>query len=124
MRFVISIVAALMIRASRPSASSRRKNVHGSFAGDRFRFAPRAGAKPRPCPRRHPVNPVNQARSNGAESAAAAPPAAAAPMQVAQATHGTAPAAANARRERLGSTQTCACRPTPFQPATNPAVWG
>jgi peptidoglycan/xylan/chitin deacetylase (PgdA/CDA1 family) len=59
--------------------------------------------------RRHPVNPVSQLAQTDAESA---PAAGAAPMQVAQATHGTVPTAAN------GSPANASAQPKPA-PAAN-----
>jgi hypothetical protein len=59
--------------------------------------------------RRHPVNPVSQLAQTDAESAAVA---GAARMQVAQATHSTAPAAAN------GSPANASAQPKPA-PAAN-----
>ena len=111
MRFVISIVAALMIlglaafgvvSAQKMSTAPSQATVSNSAAAPAPQAAPAAA-------RRHPVNPVSQVAQAGPETppAASAPaarlrrpsaPAAAAPMRVAQATQTTpaAPSAASA----------------------------
>jgi len=104
MRFVISIVAALMILglAAFGVVSAQKMSTAPSQAT--ATDSPAAPA-PQPAPaaaRRHPVNPVSQvaqqAAPTGTETApaATAAPAAAAPMRLAQATQSTAPAAPNA----------------------------
>jgi hypothetical protein len=106
MRFVISIVAALMIlglaafgvvSAQKMSTAPSQATASDSAAAPALQAAPAAA-------RRHPVNPVSQvaqqAAQTGAETApAASAPAAPAPMRVAQATQTTpaAPSAASAQ---------------------------
>ena len=90
MRFVISIVAVLMILGLAAfgvvSAQRMLADPSSATASD----SPPAGAQTAPiAARRHPVNPVSQLAQTDAESASAAA------VQVAQATQGTAPAAAN-----------------------------
>ncbi len=94
MRFVISIVAALMIlglaafgvvSAQRMSTAPSQATASDSAAAPAAQAAPAAA-------RRHPVNPVSQVAQSGAEAApAASAPAAPAPtpMRVAQATQTT-----------------------------------
>jgi peptidoglycan/xylan/chitin deacetylase (PgdA/CDA1 family) len=95
MRFVISIVAALMIMglaafgivsAQKMSTARSQATASDSPAIPAPQAAPTAA-------RRHPVNPVSQVAETGAEAApAASAPAAPAPMRVAEATQ-TTPAA-------------------------------
>ena len=95
MRFVISIVAALMIMglaafgivsAQKMSTARSQATASDSPATPAPQAAPTAA-------RRHPVNPVSQVAETGAEAApAASAPAAPAPMRVAEATQ-TTPAA-------------------------------
>src|SRR5215475_14234673 len=102
MRFVISIVAALMILGLAAFGVVSAQKMSTSPSQATASDSPAAPA-PQPAPaaaRRHPVNPVSQvaqqAAPTGTETApaaATAPPAAAAPMRLAQATQGTAPAA-------------------------------
>ena len=107
MRFLISIVAALMILGLAAfGVVSAQKMLAAPFSATASDSPP---ATVQTAPRRHPVNPVSQLAQTGAESAAAA---GAAPMQVAQATHGTAPAAAN------GSPANASAQPKPA-PAAN-----
>src|SRR5215470_12555122 len=105
MRFVISIVAVLMILGLA---------AFGVVSAQRMLAAPSSGtasdsltAAAQTAPvaaRRHPVNPVSQLAQTHAESASAA---GAAPLQVAQATLGAAPAAAN------GSPANASAQPKP-----------
>ena len=103
MRFVISIVAVLMIlglaafgvvSAQKMATAPSRATASNSATAPAPQAAPAAT-------RRHPVNPVSQVAETGAETApAASAPAAAAPMRVAQATQATpaaAPSAASAQ---------------------------
>src|SRR5262249_2446671 len=102
MRFVVSIIAALMILglAAFGVVSAQKMSTTASQASD----SPATASQPAPATaRRHPVNPVSQVAQvaqvaqPGAETAPAANAAAApAPMRVAQATQGTAPAAPSA----------------------------
>ena len=95
MRFVISIVAALMIMGlaafgivsvQKMSTARSQATASDSPATPTLQAAPTAA-------RRHPVNPVSQVAETGAEAApAASAPTAPAPMPVAQATQ-TTPAA-------------------------------
>ena len=95
MRFVISIVAALMIMGlaafgivsvQKMSTARSQATASDSPATPAPQAAPTAA-------RRHPVNPVSQVAETGAEAApAASAPTAPAPMPVAQATQ-TTPAA-------------------------------
>ena len=103
MRFVISIIAALMVlglaafgvvSAQKMSAAPSQATSSDSPAAPASQPAPAAA-------RRHPVNPVSQVAQvaqPGAETApaASAPAAPPAPTRVAQATQGTAPAAPSA----------------------------
>jgi peptidoglycan/xylan/chitin deacetylase (PgdA/CDA1 family) len=102
MRFIITIVAVLMIlglaafgvvSAQRMSAAPSQPTASDSLATPASQPAPAVA-------RHHPVNPVGQiaqVAQPGAESArAASAPAAPAPMRVAQATQTTTPAAPNA----------------------------
>ena len=107
MRFLISIVAALMILGLAAfGVVSAQKMLAAPSSATASNSPP---ATVQTAPRRHPVNPVSQLAQTGAESAAAA---GAAPMQVAQATHGTSPAAAN------GSPANASAQPKPA-PAAN-----
>ena len=104
MRFVISIVAALMIlglaafgvvSAQKMSTAPSQATASNSAAAPAPQAAPVAA-------RRHPVNPVSQVAQSGAEAAPAASAPAApapAPIRVAQATQTTpaAPSAASAQ---------------------------
>ena len=103
MRFVISIVAALMIlglaafgivSAQKMSTARSQATASDSPATPAPQAAPTAA-------RRHPVNPVSQVAETGAETApAASAPTAPVPMRVAQATQTTpaaAPSAASAQ---------------------------
>jgi peptidoglycan/xylan/chitin deacetylase (PgdA/CDA1 family) len=102
MRFVISIIAALMIlglaafgvvSAQKMAAAPSQATASDSPAASASQPAPAAA-------RRHPVNPVSQVAQvaqPGTETApAASAPAAPAQMRVAQAAQGTAPAAPSA----------------------------
>jgi len=102
MRFVISIIAALMIlglaafgvvSAQKMSAGQSQATASDSPAAQASQPAPAAA-------RRHPVNPVSQVAQVAQPAAETAPapsvPAAPAPMRMAQATQGSAPAAPNA----------------------------
>jgi peptidoglycan/xylan/chitin deacetylase (PgdA/CDA1 family) len=93
MRFVISIVAALMILGLAAfGVVSAQKMSTGAAQATASDSPPTAVQTAPIAARRHPVNPVSQLAQTDAESAAVA---GAARMQVAQATHSTAPAAAN-----------------------------
>jgi peptidoglycan/xylan/chitin deacetylase (PgdA/CDA1 family) len=102
MRFVISIVAALMILGLAAFGVVSAQKMSTSPSQATASDSPAVPA-PQPAPaaaRRHPVNPVSQVAQQAAPTvtetapaAATAPPAAAAPMRLAQATQGTAPAA-------------------------------
>jgi peptidoglycan/xylan/chitin deacetylase (PgdA/CDA1 family) len=110
MRFVISIVAALMILGLAAfGVVSAQKMSTGAAQATASDSPPTAVQTAPIAARRHPVNPVSQLAQTDAESAAAA---GAARMQVAQATHGTAPAAAN------GSPANASAQPKPA-PAAN-----
>jgi peptidoglycan/xylan/chitin deacetylase (PgdA/CDA1 family) len=99
MRFVISIVAALMVlglaafgvvSAQKMSSAPSQATASDSSAAPASQPAPAAA-------RRHPVNPVSQVAQTATETApAASAPAAAAPMRVAQANQTTPAAAPNA----------------------------
>src|SRR4029077_6884119 len=102
MRFIITIVAVLMIlglaafgvvSAQRMSAAPSQPTASDSLATRASQPAPAVA-------RHHPVNPLSQIAQGaqpGEESArAASAPAAPAPMRVAQATQTTTPAAPNA----------------------------
>jgi peptidoglycan/xylan/chitin deacetylase (PgdA/CDA1 family) len=119
MRFVISIVAALMIlglaafgvvSAQKMSTAPSQATASDSAAAPAPQAAPAAV-------RRHPLNPVSQVAQSGAEaaSAASAPAASApaapapAPMRVAQATQTTLAAAPNAASAQA--------KPAPAAPA-------
>jgi len=90
MRFVISIVAALMILglAAFGVVSAQKMAATPSQATADSAAAPAAQVAPAPA-RRHPVNPVSQIAQTAAEPA---PAPAAAPMRVAEATQATPPA--------------------------------
>jgi peptidoglycan/xylan/chitin deacetylase (PgdA/CDA1 family) len=110
MRFVISIVAALMILGLAAFGVISAQKMLAAPSSATASDSPPATVQTAPiAARRHPVNPVSQLAQTDAESAAAA---GAAPMQVAQATHGTAPAAAN------GSPANASAQPKPA-PAAN-----
>jgi peptidoglycan/xylan/chitin deacetylase (PgdA/CDA1 family) len=110
MRFVISVVAALMILGLAAFGVVWAQKMSTGAAQATASDSPPAAVQTAPiAARRHPVNPVNQLAQTDAESAAAA---GAAGMQVAQATHGTAPAAAN------GSPANASAQPKPA-PAAN-----
>ena len=119
MRFVISIVAALMIvglaafgvvSAQKMSTAPSQTTASDSSATLASQPAPAAA-------RRHPVNPVSQVAQvaqSGAETApAASAPAAPAPMRVAQAAQTTTPAAPNA----TAPSATAQAKPAPAAPA-------
>jgi peptidoglycan/xylan/chitin deacetylase (PgdA/CDA1 family) len=119
MRFVISIVAALMIvglaafgvvSAQKMSTAPSQATASDSSATPASQPAPAAA-------RRHPVNPVSQVAQvaqSGAETAPAAnAPAASAPMRVAQAAQTTTPAAPNA----TAPSATAQAKPAPAAPA-------
>jgi peptidoglycan/xylan/chitin deacetylase (PgdA/CDA1 family) len=99
MRFVISIVAALMVlglaafgvvSAQKMSSAPSQATASDSSAAPASQPAPAAA-------RRHPVNPVSQVAQTATETApAASAPAAAAPMRVAQANQTTPAATPNA----------------------------
>jgi peptidoglycan/xylan/chitin deacetylase (PgdA/CDA1 family) len=99
MRFVISIVAALMVlglaafgvvSAQKMSSAPSQATASDSATASASQPAPAAA-------RRHPVNPVSQVAQTATETApAASAPAAAAPMRVAQANQTTPAAAPNA----------------------------
>jgi peptidoglycan/xylan/chitin deacetylase (PgdA/CDA1 family) len=105
MRFVISIVAALMILglAAFGIVSAQKMSASRSQAAASDSPAPQAAPA---ATRRHPVNPVNQIAQTAGEPA---PAPAAAPIEVAEATPATAPAAPNAA-------------PTPVTQATTPVA--
>ena len=112
MRFVISIVAALMILglAAFGVVSAQKMSTASSLAvASNSPAAPMPQAAPAAA-RRHPANPVSQIAQTGAESA---PAAAAAPMRVAQATQGTTPAAPNAPTPKAAAQ----AKPAPAAPA-------
>jgi peptidoglycan/xylan/chitin deacetylase (PgdA/CDA1 family) len=110
MRFVISIVAALMILGLAAfGVVSAQKMSTGAAQATASDSPPTAVQTAPIAARRHPVNPVSQLAQTDAESAAVA---GAARMQVAQATHSTAPAAAN------GSPANASAQPKPA-PAAN-----
>ena len=93
MRFVISIVAVLMILGLAAFGVVWAQKMSTGAAQATASDSPPAAAQTAPiAARRHPVNPVSQLAQTDAESAAVA---GAPHMQVAQATHSTAPAAAN-----------------------------
>ena len=105
MRFVIRIVAALMILGLATFGVVSAQKM--SAAPSQATASDSASALAAPVAvRRHPVNPVAQLAQGGAGSVLATP---AAPMRVAQATQGTDPAAPAAM---------------PFRHAINPAAWG
>jgi peptidoglycan/xylan/chitin deacetylase (PgdA/CDA1 family) len=109
MRFVISIVAVLMILGLAAFGVVSAQKMLAAPSSATASDSPLAAAQTAPiAARRHPVNPVSQLARTDAESA----PAGAAPMQVAQATHSTAPAAAN------GSPANASAQPKPA-PAAN-----
>ena len=129
MRFVISIVAALMIlglaafgivSAQRMSSVPSQATASDSAADSAPQAAPTAA-------RRHPVNPVSQVAQSGAEAApAASTPAASAPaapapapIRLAQATQTTpaAPSAAAAQPKPAPSA-------TAIPAAISRAAWG
>jgi peptidoglycan/xylan/chitin deacetylase (PgdA/CDA1 family) len=98
MRFVISIVAALMVlglaafgvvSAQKMSSAPSQATASDSATASTSQPAPAAA-------RRHPVNPVSQVAQTATETPAASAPAAAAPMRVAQANQTTPAAAPNA----------------------------
>jgi peptidoglycan/xylan/chitin deacetylase (PgdA/CDA1 family) len=115
MRFVISIVAALMIlglaafgvvSAQKMATASSQATASDSAAAPTSQAAPAAA-------RRHPLNPVSQVAETGVETApAASTPAAPAAMRVAQANQ-TNPAAANAPAQNA----TAQAKPAPVAPA-------
>jgi peptidoglycan/xylan/chitin deacetylase (PgdA/CDA1 family) len=92
MRFVISIVAALMIlglAAFGIVSAQKMFTVRSQATASDSPATPAPQAAPTAA-RRHPVNPVSQVAETGAEAApAASAPTAPAPMQVAQATQTT-----------------------------------
>jgi len=92
MRFVISIIAALMILGLAAfGVVSAQKMATAPSQATASDSAPAAQTAPAAA-RRHPVNPVSQVAETGAETApAASAPAAPAPLRVAQATQ-TSPA--------------------------------
>jgi len=93
MRFVISIVAVLMILGLAAFGVVSAQRMLAAPSSATASDSPPAAAQTAPiAARRHPVNPVSQLAQTDAESASAA---GAAAVQVAQATHDTAPAAAN-----------------------------
>ena len=112
MRFIITIVAVLMIlglaafgvvSAQKMSAAPSQATASGSPAAPASQPASAAA-------RRHPVNAVNQvAQTSGETAAGGSAPAAAAPIRVAQATQTTPAGAPNA-----GSVQ---AKPAPAAPA-------
>ena len=119
MRFVISIVAALMIvglaafgvvSAQKMSTAPSQTTASDSSATLASQPAPAAA-------RRHPVNPVSQVAQvaqSGAETApAASAPAAPAPMRLAQAAQTTTPAAPNA----TAPSAIAQAKPAPAAPA-------
>jgi hypothetical protein len=115
MRFVISIVAALMILglAAFGIVSAQKMSTTSSQAT----AASDSTADPAPATaRRHPVNPVSQIAQLAGEPA---PAPSAAPMQVAEATPATAPAAANAAPTRVAQATT---PPAPSGSAPNAAA--
>ena len=115
MRFVISIVAALMILglAAFGIVSAQKMSTTSSQAT----AASNSTADPAPATaRRHPVNPVSQIAQLAGEPA---PAPSAAPMQVAEATPATAPAAANAAPTRVAQATT---PPAPSGSAPNAAA--
>ena len=116
MRFVISIVAALMIlglaafgvvSAQKMSSAPSQATASDSAAASAPQAAPTAA-------RRHPVNPVSQVSQSGAAPAASTPAASApaapapAPMRLAQATQ-AAPSAAAAQPKPAPVTAIPAC---------------
>jgi peptidoglycan/xylan/chitin deacetylase (PgdA/CDA1 family) len=114
MRFVISIVAALMILGLAAFGVVSAQKMSTGAAQATASDSPSATVQTAPiAARRHPVNPVSQLAQTDAESAAAASaPAAAAPMRVAQASQ-TTPAASS------GSAPNAAAqaKPAPAAPA-------
>ena len=94
MRFVISIVAVLMILGLAAFGVVSAQRMLAAPSSATASDSPPAAAQTAPiAARRHPVNPVSQVAETGAEAApAASAPTAPAPMPVAQATQ-TTPAA-------------------------------
>jgi len=119
MRFVISIVAALMIvgLAAFGVVSAQKMSTAPSQATASDSSATLASQPAPAAARRHPVNPVSQVAQvaqSGAETApAASAPAAPAPMRVAQAAQTTTPAAPNA----TAPSATAQAKPAPAAPA-------
>ena len=109
MRFVISIVAVLMILGLAAFGVVSAQKTSTGAAQATASDSPPTAVQTAPIAARRHLNPVSQLAQTDAESAAAA---GAAPMQVAQATHGTAPAAAN------GSPANASAQPKPA-PAAN-----
>jgi peptidoglycan/xylan/chitin deacetylase (PgdA/CDA1 family) len=113
MRFIITIVAVLMILglAAFGVVSAQKMSTASQATTSDSSAIPASQPAPAPA-RRHPVNPVSQVAQvaqPAAEAAlAASAPAAPAPMRVAQATQGTTPAASSA----------AAARPKPAPSAT------
>jgi len=106
MRFIVSIVAALMILglAAFGIVSAQKMSAAPSSAtASDLPATPASQAAPAAA-RRHPVNPVSQLAQTDAESA---PAAGGAPMRVAQATQGATPAAPN------GSAPNASAQPKP-----------
>jgi len=106
MRFIVSIVAALMILglAAFGIVSAQKMSAAPSSAtASDLPATPASQAAPAAA-RRHPVNPDSQLAQTDAESA---PAAGGAPMRVAQATQGATPAAPN------GSAPNASAQPKP-----------
>jgi peptidoglycan/xylan/chitin deacetylase (PgdA/CDA1 family) len=115
MRFVISIVAALMILglAAFGIVSAQKMSTTSSQA---IAASDLTANQAPATTRRHPVNPVNQIAQVAGEPA---PAPSAAPMQVDEATPATAPAAANAAPTRVAQATT---PPAPSGSAPNAAA--
>jgi peptidoglycan/xylan/chitin deacetylase (PgdA/CDA1 family) len=115
MRFIITVVAVLMILGLAAFGVVSAQKMSAAPSQATASDSP-AAAAPQPAPaaaRRHPVNPVSQVAQVAQPAAETAPsasaPAAPAPMRVAQATQRTAPAAAEQPKPAPSATAIPAC---------------